>query len=94
VCSQKTTAETSVAKQRLVETHFCGNEYAWINQHVVQRFTHVSWQQRITEESTARLGVLYSVRMKLVQFEIEASRESSRGSRIEDSIVEVLSSNG
>jgi hypothetical protein len=74
VCSLKSTPETSVARQRLVETRFRGNEYACINQHVARRLSHVSWQQRIIEDSTVRLGVLYSVRMKSALSEIETAR--------------------
>jgi hypothetical protein len=33
--------KTAVARQRRVETLFCGNEYAGINQRVTQRLTHV-----------------------------------------------------
>jgi hypothetical protein len=76
-CSQKSTAETSVARQRLVGTHFRGNEYTCINQRFARRLTHVSWQPRITEQSTVRLGVLYSVRMKLILSEIQTARESA-----------------
>jgi hypothetical protein len=74
VCSQKSTAEMSVARQPLVKTH-CGNEYACINQCVSQRLTNVLWHQRITEESTVRLGVLYEVCIKLVQSLIQTARE-------------------
>jgi hypothetical protein len=44
MCSQRSTAEMSVARQWLAETRFHGNEYACIN-HIVAR------QQRITEDS-------------------------------------------
>jgi hypothetical protein len=57
------------ARKRLAETRFRGNEYACINQRVTRRLTHVSWQQRLTEETT----VLYSVCMKLVQSETRHS---------------------
>jgi hypothetical protein len=94
VCGQKSTAEMSVARQGLAETYFRGNEYTCINQRVAQRLSHISWQQRITQESTIRLGVLYSVFMKLVQFEIQTAKtESSRELRMKDSIVEVFSTN-
>jgi hypothetical protein len=71
--------------------HFRGNEYACINQSVL-------WPQRITEESTGRLGVLYSVRTKFVQSAIQTARERERErerefQRIEDSVVEALPSN-
>jgi hypothetical protein len=41
LCSQRSTAETSVARQRLAKTRFPGNEYACINQSIVRRLTHV-----------------------------------------------------
>jgi hypothetical protein len=78
VCGQKCTAETSVARKRLAETHFRDNECAGMNRGVGRRLWQVSWQLKITEKSTVWLGVLYSVRMKLVQSEIETTRERER----------------
>jgi hypothetical protein len=51
VCSQKSTAEVSVARQQLAETYFRGNEYAWINQSVARRLSQVSWKQIIIEDN-------------------------------------------
>jgi hypothetical protein len=82
-CSQKSTEKTSVARQRLAETRFRGNQYACINQHVALRLSYVSWQQRITEESTVGLGALYLVCIKLFESEIETAREREF-QRIED----------
>jgi hypothetical protein len=74
VCSQKSTVETSVVRKQLVEKHFHGNEYACINQRVIWRLTPILWLQRITEESTVRLGVLYQVHINFVQAMTETSR--------------------
>jgi hypothetical protein len=69
-CAVREAQQTSVARQRLGKHCSRSNE-----------LTHVSWQQRITEESTVRLGILYSVRMKLAQYEIRTAREKTRGQR-------------
>jgi hypothetical protein len=47
VCSQKSISETTVAGQRLAETRFHGKDYAYINQCVTRRLSHLSWKQRI-----------------------------------------------
>jgi hypothetical protein len=75
VCSQRSTAETSVARQRLAETRFRGNEYACIIQHVSRGLSQVSMATENNKEQwTVLLGDLYSVRMKLVQSEIQRSK--------------------
>jgi hypothetical protein len=83
VLSQRSTAETSVARQRLGETRFRGNEYVGMNRGVARRLSHVFMAtENEREQSTVLLGELYSVHMKLVQSEIQRSRE--RVKRVRD----------
>jgi hypothetical protein len=61
--------------QRLAKTRFRGNEYVGIYQNVARRLLYVFVATDETEnnrgQSTVLLGDLYSVRMKLVQSEIQ-----------------------
>jgi hypothetical protein len=68
----------SIARQWLAKTRFNGKEYAYINQSIAWRLSHVFVEMDEAEnnrgQSTIRLGDLYSVRMMLAQTEIQTSR--------------------
>jgi hypothetical protein len=108
VCSEKSTEETSVVRQRLDETRIrvlrCQREYTSVAGQrglVVMVLQECPGRHRREQQNgTFGSGDLYSVSMKLVQSEIQSSRsrirESTRGLRIVvqgSSIVEVLPSN-
>jgi hypothetical protein len=80
VCNQKSIVETSVARQRLAATRFRRKEYSCINQLVAQRLSHVSRQQRITQDNQLSDLVIYirSSWKYFSQFK-QPERESSRG---------------
>jgi hypothetical protein len=71
--------KTAITRQRLVETRFCSNRYAGINQHVAKRLTllfvaadlgqrHIHGNDFLKDKhrtGTLRSDVLYSVLLKL-----------------------------
>jgi uncharacterized protein len=57
VCSQESTAETSVARQRLAETRFRCNEYAVINQRSARRLSQTR-VEAVSNTSTVALRVV------------------------------------
>jgi hypothetical protein len=74
--------------QRLAETRFRDSDYADMNRGVVRRLSQVFMAtEHNREKSTVLLCDLYSVRMKLVQSEIQRSRKRIQETRDSSRII-------